>query len=152
MRMCWSLIKVLAGAGVYLSLNIKEADKPHILQLIEYWYLCWMIYLSLKAQLWWYDMILLWLGILGTCLTFWTVFDSRESDRYLQYNSAWWGAWVGLQCSSFLCLSFTGYTLRSKRRGRVPATSSSYYAKCRGKLIWYQVRFPVSWYAVYINI
>lgn len=80
MRMCWSPIKVLAGAGVYLSLNIKEADKPHILQLIEYWYLFWMIYLSLKAQLWWYDMILLWLGILGTCLTFWTVFDSRGSD------------------------------------------------------------------------
>lgn len=80
MRMCRSPIKVLAGAGVYLSLNIKEADKPHILQLIEYWYLCWMIYLSLKAQLWWYDMILLWLVILGTRFTFWTVFDSREWD------------------------------------------------------------------------
>lgn len=36
MRMCWSPMKVLEGAGVYLSLNIKEADKPHILQLIEY--------------------------------------------------------------------------------------------------------------------
>lgn len=150
MRMCRSPIKVLAGARVYLSLNIKEADKPHILQLIEYWYFVLndLFVIKRPTLMIRYDFIMTrYFGNLLNLLN--CVWQQRIRRRYLQYNSA---RWAGLRRSSFLGLSFTGYSLRSKRQGRVPATSSVYYPKWRGKLIWYPVRFPVSWYAVYINV